>query len=105
MHEIDKKKFGVFITELKKEKGYTQKELSERLFISDKAVSKWETGISIPDAALWIPLANLLGVTVTELLMCQRVEETAQMTSDQVKLSSKRPSTFQMITLCLQSVL
>ncbi len=71
MYEIDKKKFGAFIAEHRKEKGYTQKELSERLFISDKAVSKWETGVSIPDAALWIPLADLLDVTGTELLMCQ----------------------------------
>lgn len=85
MYEIDKTKFGSFISEHRKEKGYTQKQLAEHLFISDKAVSKWETGISIPDAALWIPLANLLGVTVTELLMCQRAEETKPMSSDQVE--------------------
>ena len=73
MHEIDKQKFGAFVAELRKEKGYTQKELAERLFISDKAVSKWETAVSIPDTALLIPLADLLGVSVTELLMCTRV--------------------------------
>ena len=43
MFEIDKQKFGAFIAELRKEKGMTQKELAEKLFISDKAVSKWET--------------------------------------------------------------
>ena len=39
MFEIDKKKFGAFVAELRKEKGYTQKELAEKLFISDKAIS------------------------------------------------------------------
>lgn len=74
MFEIDKQKFGMFVAELRKEKGYTQKDLAQRLFISDKAISKWETGGSIPDTALLIPLAELLGVSVTELLMCQRMD-------------------------------
>lgn len=46
MFEIDKKKFGFFVAELRKEKNFTQKELAEKLFLSDKAVSKWETGVS-----------------------------------------------------------
>ncbi len=46
MQDMDKKKFGEFIAELRKEKGYTQKELAGKLFISDKAISKWETGVS-----------------------------------------------------------
>lgn len=46
MFEIDKKKFGAFVSELRRENGYTQKELAEKLFISDKAISKWETGVS-----------------------------------------------------------
>lgn len=75
MHEIDKKQFGAFVAQLRKEKGYTQKELAQRLYLSDKAVSKWETGVSIPDTALLMPLAELLGVTVTELLLCRRQEE------------------------------
>ena len=74
MFEIDKEKFGALISELRKEKGYTQKELAQQLYVSDKAVSKWETGNSIPDTSLLIPLAELLGVSVTELLMCERVQ-------------------------------
>ena len=46
MFEIDKQKLGAFVAGLRREKGYTQKELADRLFISDKAVSKWETGVS-----------------------------------------------------------
>ena len=72
MFEIDKKEFGKFLAELRKEKGMTQKELAEKLFVSDKAVSKWETGGSIPDVALLMPLSKLLGVTVPELLECRR---------------------------------
>lgn len=74
MYEIDKTKFGAFISELRKEKGMTQKELAVRLYISDKAVSKWETGHSIPDITLLVPLSDQLGVTVTELLECRRIE-------------------------------
>ncbi len=74
MYEIDKVKFGEFISELRKEKGITQKELANQLYISDKAVSKWETGHSVPDITLLTPLAELLGVTVTELLECRRIE-------------------------------
>lgn len=74
MFEIDKKEFGSFLSELRKEKGMTQKELAEKLFVSDKAVSKWETGGSIPDVALLMPLSKLLGVTVPELLECRRYQ-------------------------------
>jgi len=72
MFEIDKKEFGHFLSELRKEQGLTQKELAEKLFVSDKAVSKWETGGSIPDVALLMPLSKLLGVTVPELLECRK---------------------------------
>ncbi len=85
MFEIDKKKFGAFVSELRKEKGYTQKELAEKLFVSDKAVSKWETGASIPDTTLLLPLAELLGVSATELLVGERVREDASMNTEQVE--------------------
>lgn len=85
MFQIDKEKFGSFVAELRKEKGYTQKELASKLFISDKAVSKWETSVSIPDTALLIPLADLLGVSVTELLMCERLQENKPMDTEEVE--------------------
>ncbi len=74
MEELDREQFGVFLAQLRREKGLTQKELAEQLFVTDKAVSKWERGLSMPDAALLIPLAELLGVSVTELLRGTRME-------------------------------
>lgn len=82
---LTKKKFGAFVAALRKEKGITQKELSEQLCISDKAVSKWETGVSLPDTVLLIPLANLLDVSVTELLMCERLPNNDVLKPDKVE--------------------
>lgn len=84
MNEIDKDKFGVFVAQLRKEQSMTQKELAQKVYVSDKAVSKWERGLSMPDITLLIPLSRALGVTVTELLECQRGEQAA-MDSDHVE--------------------
>lgn len=61
-------KIGELISRLRKSKGMTQKDLAERLGVTDKAVSKWERGQSYPDISLIIPLSDLLGVTANELL-------------------------------------
>jgi len=97
MYEIDNEKFGVFLAQLRKQKGFTQKELAQKLSISDKAVSKWERGLSMPDITLLSPLANLLGVTVTELLSGQyisepehmNVQDVEKLVSGTIKLSAK----------------
>lgn len=68
MYQISNERFGSFITMLRKEKGLTQMELAEQLFVSDKTVSKWERGLSFPNVALLIPIAHVLDVSVTELL-------------------------------------
>lgn len=94
MFELDRKKFGAFISELRKEKGYTQKDLAQKLLISDKAISKWETGVSFPDTALLLPLAELFGVTVTELLMCERLDKKETMNGDQVENIVKTALTY-----------
>ena len=85
MFEIDKVKFGEFVAQLRKEKGYTQKQVAAELFVSDKAVSKWERGMSMPDISLLMPLANLLGVTATELLECRHIEEDSGMNALQAE--------------------
>lgn len=74
MYTIDNDKFGKFITQLRKEKNFTQKELADQLFVSDKTVSKWERGASFPNVVLLIPIAECLGVSVTELLMGEHLE-------------------------------
>lgn len=74
MHEIDKERFGAFLARLRKEQGMTQRELADRLHVSDKAVSKWERGLSFPDVSLLIPLADCLEVSVTELLRGERTK-------------------------------
>lgn len=94
MYEIDKQRFGTFIAQLRKEKGYTQQELAEKLYISNKAVSKWETGVSIPDVALLIPLSEILDVTVAELLKCQRLREEEPLDSIQVEDLVKKAITY-----------
>ena len=75
MYELDKAAFGHFLAQLRREKGMTQKELAATLYMSDKAVSKWERGLSVPDISLLVPLAEQLNVTVAELLQGRRVEE------------------------------
>lgn len=67
---------------LRKEKSMTQKELASRLLVSDKAVSKWETGNSMLDIILLVPLADVLEVTVTELPECKRIEKTDSLDAD-----------------------
>ena len=75
MYEIDNQKFGVFLLQRRKEHGMTQKDLAEKLCVSDKAVSKWERGLSLPDIALLQPIADILDITVTELLAGKYIRE------------------------------
>lgn len=62
-------KIGNFIATRRKANGLTQGKLAEKLGITDKAVSKWETGKSMPDLSLFAPLCDLLGITLNELLL------------------------------------
>ena len=68
------KKIGTFICSLRKEKNLTQKELADKLNITNKAISKWERGISCPDISLLIPLSDILDVTTNEILNGEREE-------------------------------
>lgn len=61
-------KIGNFICELRKNKGLSQTELGNKLNVTNKAVSRWETGRGLPDSSLLLPLAKELGVTVDEIL-------------------------------------
>ncbi len=70
MNQID---IGKFIASCRKEKGLTQAQLAEKLNITDRAVSKWETGKCMPDSSIMLELCRILGVTVNELLSGERI--------------------------------
>ena len=72
---MDQVKIGKFISDARKAKGYTQKQLSELLGISDKTISKWECGNGFPEASLLLPLCNELEITVNELLTGERISQ------------------------------
>lgn len=67
-------KIGEFIASLRKEKNLTQEQLAEKLYITDRAVSKWERGLSLPDADKMISLCNILGISVNELLNGEKID-------------------------------
>lgn len=66
-------KIGKFISECRKEKNMTQAQLAEKLNITDRAVSKWETGRGMPDSSIMLELCGELGITVNELLSGERL--------------------------------
>ena len=72
---MTKEQLGAFIAENRRDRDMTQRDLAERLHITDKAVSKWERGLSYPDVTLLEPLAEVFGLGVEELVACRRTEE------------------------------
>ena len=94
---MDKERTGQLITELRKEKGLTQKQLADALNVTDKAVSKWERGLSFPDVSMLEPLSELLGVSIMEILAGERQpkdgtrtrEEAQELINASVELSDK----------------
>ena len=71
---MDNRQIGRFIAECRKEKGLTQRELGERLHVTDRAVSKWETGKSFPDVSILEDVCRELDISVSELLAGKRIE-------------------------------
>lgn len=70
---MNQKAIGTFIAACRKDKGLTQMQLAEKLNITNRAVSKWETGKSLPDASIMLDLCTILGITVNELLSGERI--------------------------------
>ena len=68
---MNKQIFGTYIAENRKQLGMTQAQLADRLHVTDKAVSKWERGLSYPDVTLLEPLAEALSVSIDALLRCR----------------------------------
>ena len=71
---MDLIKTGKFIASQRKEKKLTQEELAEKLCITDRAVSKWERGLSLPDADKMLDLCNILSINVNELLNGEKID-------------------------------
>lgn len=65
---MNQQKIGKFISKCRKDKKITQEQLAEQLSVTDRAVSKWERGLNLPDASLMIELCNILDINVNELL-------------------------------------
>lgn len=72
---MDQGKIGKFIANLRKEKNMTQQDLGEKLGVSFKTVSKWETGRGMPDLSLFNPLCEELGITINELLSGEKLDK------------------------------
>lgn len=91
---MNAKKTGAFIAKIRGELGLTQKELADRIGVTDKAVSKWETGRGFPDVGVLEILAKELGVSVTELMNGERLDfekpETVSSQADSAVLETLR---------------
>ena len=72
---MDQIKTGRFISQERKSRNLTQKQLAEKLNISDKTISKWECGKGFPEISLILPLCDILQTSVNELLLGERVSE------------------------------
>ena len=71
---MDQIKIGKFIAECRKNVGLTQAQLAEKLGITDKAISKWERGIAMPDTSMMLELCDILGISVNELLSGEKID-------------------------------
>ena len=70
---MDQLKIGKFIADCRKRKNLTQMQLAEKLGITDKAISKWERGIAMPDSSIMLELCDILGISVNELLSGEKI--------------------------------
>lgn len=90
---MDNKKIGLFIATQRKNKNLSQKQLAERINVTDKAISRWETGKGMPEVSLLQPLANELGVSLSELLNGELLEQNeASKCADQIIVDTMKKS-------------
>ena len=71
---MDQIKIGRFIAECRKKVSLTQMQLAEKLGITDKAVSKWERGVAMPDTSIMLKLCDIFGISVNELLCGEKID-------------------------------
>ena len=75
---MDTIKIGNFLAELRKEHGFTQETLGEKLGVTNKTISRWENGVTMPDVSLFVPLCDALGITLDEFFSGERQAQTPQ---------------------------
>ena len=96
---MDQLKIGKFIADCRKRKNLTQMQLAEKLGITDKAVSKWERGVAMPDTLIMLKLCDILGISVNELLSGEKIDmennnqKTEQLLLDMAKELEKKNKT------------
>ena len=72
---MDQKKTGTIILDARKKLNMTQKDLADKLYVSDKAVSKWERGLCFPDISVLIPLTEILKISLYDLLRGEKMNK------------------------------
>ncbi|NLN04343.1 MAG: helix-turn-helix transcriptional regulator, partial [Clostridiaceae bacterium] len=95
---MDQSKIGSFLKKLRRERNLTQEELAEKLNVSGRTVSRWETGANMPDISLLVELAEFYDVSIPEIIngerkseiMNEEVKETARSLSDYAEAINKR---------------
>lgn len=107
---MDPKKTGIIISDARKKLKMTQKDLADKLYVSDKAVSKWERGLCFPDISVLIPLTEILNISLYDLLRGEKVnkkevEETIKNTinysNNEIKRKKKKYITISSIIISI----
>lgn len=106
---MDASKFGSFLAQLRKEQNMTQAELANKLQVTDKAVSRWERGIGLPDISTLEPLSEALHITVLELLRSEKLnqqdispEDVSEVVIDTIKIATDQQKSIKkrLLILC-----
>lgn len=102
---MDQVKIGHFIAQCRKEKNLTQAQLAEQLNLTDRAVSKWETGKGLPDASVMPELCGLLGISINELFSGEQIytndyKRKAEENLLRIKREAERAKAFRILIVC-----
>ena len=107
---MDPKKTGMIISENRKNMNMTQKDLADKLYVSDKAVSKWERGLCFPDISVLIPLTEILNISLYDLLRGEKVnrkeveetlKDTINYSNSEIKRKKKKYITISSIIILI----
>ena len=103
---MNQEKIGSFIAENRKAKGLTQIEFAEKLGVSNKSVSRWETGKNMPDVSLFLSICDVLGISVNELLIGEHITTQESKKADKIlvetiKASNKKLKSAQIVIYIL----